>query len=160
MMMVPVDIPSKYFPLIMYALFSLFTGPQLDYAIAMGIGFLYQKSYLDRMKPTSYYLESLESQSGMLHSISRSKGWVLAGAALGHDAWIAVNSTAAGGSQQNPPPGNSSAPAGRGGFGNWAAQETGAAGPDARGDSAPKPSAPVSTSHAIFLWSFLRLCIY
>ena len=159
MMMVPVDIPSKYFPLIMYALFSLFTGPQLDYAIAIGIGFLYQKSYLDRIKPTSYYLESLESQSGMLHSISRSKGWVLAGAALGHDAWIAVNSTAAGGSQQNPPPGSgSSAPAGRGGFGNWAAQENGAAGPEPRGDSAAKASAPVSTLS--FLRSYLRYYLH
>lgn len=86
MMLVPVDIPSKFFPLIMYAMFCLFTGPKLDFAIAMFVGFIYSKGYLDRSKPSSYYLEGLEAASGMLHSVSRSKGWVLAGAAIGHDA--------------------------------------------------------------------------
>ena len=142
--MVPVDIPSKYFPLIMYALFSLFTGPELDFAIAIGVGLLYQKGYLNRLKLTSYYLESMEGATGSLHSISRSRGWVLAGAALGHDAWIAVNSTTASAQQSSGASTSSSAPAGRGGFGNWAAQENGTAGTDAAGDGAPKSSTPVS----------------
>lgn len=147
--MVPVDIPSKYFPLIMYAMFSLFTGPMLSLALGMFTGFLYQNGYLNRLKPSSYFLESLESTSGLLYSISRSKGWVLAGAAIGHDAWIAVNSAAAGGGaghqqiSSSSSSSGSSAPAGRGGFGAWAAQENGAAGPDAGGDSTSKPSAPV-----------------
>jgi hypothetical protein len=146
MMMVPVDIPSKYFPLIMYALFSLFTGPELDYAIAIAVGLLYQKGYLNRLKLTSYYLESMEGASGSLHSVSRSRGWVLAGAALGHDAWIAVNSTTASAQQSSNTSTSISAPAGRGGFGNWAAQENGTAGTgaDAAGDGAPKTSTPVS----------------
>jgi hypothetical protein len=144
--MVPVDIPSKYFPLIMFVLFSLFTGPELDFAIAIAVGILYQKGYLNRLKLTSYYLESMEGASGSLHSVSRSRGWVLAGAALGHDAWIAVNSTTASAQQSSNTSTSSSAPAGRGGFGNWAAQENGTAGTgaDAAGDGAPKTSTPVS----------------
>ena len=147
-MMVPVDIPSKYFPLIMYAMFSLFSGPKLDLALGMCMGFLYQNGLMERLKPSSYYLEGLESTTGLLHSASRGKGWVLAGAAIGHDAWIAVNSAAAGGGaghQQTSSSSStgSSAPAGRGGFGAWAAQENGTAGSDAGGDSSSRPSAPV-----------------
>jgi hypothetical protein len=90
-MFIPVDIPSKYFPLALFALFSLFSGPELDLLVAMLVGFLYSKGHLDRFKPTSYQLEQLEANGagpggflrGMLHSASRSKGWVLAGAALG-----------------------------------------------------------------------------
>lgn len=159
--MVPVDIPSKYFPLIMYALFSLFTGPKLSFAIAIGIGFLSQNGYLDRLKPSSYYLGGLESSTGFLYSISRSRGWVLAGAALGHDAWIPVNSAAAGGTQQSSgAPTGSSAPVGRGGFGTWSAQENGTAQSDGSADKAPKASTPVrtdslllrpvTTSHVVF----------
>lgn len=143
--MVPVDIPSKYFPLIMYVLFSLFTGPKLSFAIAIGIGFLSQNGYLDRLKPSSYFLGGLESSTGFLYSISRSRGWVLAGAALGHDAWIPVNSATASGTQNSSAPASSTAPVGRGGFGTWSAQENGTAQSDAGGDKAPKPSAPVRT---------------
>lgn len=50
----------------------------------------FTKGYLDRIKPTSYYLEQLEA-GGMFHALSRSRGWVLAGSALGHDAWIPVS---------------------------------------------------------------------
>ena len=101
---------------------------------------------MNRLKLTSYYLESMEGASGSLHSVSRSRGWVLAGAALGHDAWIAVNSTTASAQQSSNTSTSSSAPAGRGGFGNWAAQENGTAGTgaDAAGDGAPKTSTPVS----------------
>jgi hypothetical protein len=147
--MVPVDIPSKYFPLIMYALFSLFTGPKLSFAIAIGVGFLSQNGYMDRLRPSSYYLGGLESSGGLLFSLSRSRGWVLAGAALGHDAWIPVNSAAAGGGMQQSSgaPSGSSAPVGRGGFGTWSAQENGTAQSDSGGDKASKTSAPVRTNY-------------
>ena len=131
MMFIPVDIPSKYFPLILYGIFCLFSGPLLSYAIAMGVGYIYSQGYLDKLRPTSYYLEGLESSGGTLHYVSRSGGWILAGA-TGHDAWIALNSAPAGGQgatwgqqagqQQGQP--RSGAPAGMGGFGNWAAQDS------------------------------------
>ena len=90
-MFIPVQIPSKYFPLVLYVFFSLFSMPQLDFAIAIGIGYAFTQGTFDRFRPTSVYLESLESNGGVLHSISRSRGYVLAGGALGHDAWIATN---------------------------------------------------------------------
>lgn len=86
----PVDIPSKYMPLALYGIMCLFSGFTLSYFISMCLGYAYFKGYLDQLKPTSYYLESLEQQGGILHSISRSRGWVLAGG-LGHDAFLAVN---------------------------------------------------------------------
>lgn len=126
MFLVPVDIPSKYFPLIMYAVFCLFRGPILDYAISIGVGFMSQNGYFDCLKPSSSYLESLESPTGILHSISRSRGWVLAGAAIGHNAWI-INSGTEGAEtgvhQIQGGTRSENTRSGRGGFGNWAAQE-------------------------------------
>lgn len=92
-MFIPYDIPNKYFPLALYALFSLFTGPQLDYALSIGIGFAYSKGYLDRLRLSSYSIEEAEASGGVLHTVSRNRGWVLAGATIGHDAWIALNSS-------------------------------------------------------------------
>jgi hypothetical protein len=35
------QIPSVWYPLVLYALFSLFTGPRLDWACSLAIGYLY-----------------------------------------------------------------------------------------------------------------------
>lgn len=105
MMFIPVDIPSMYFPLVLYGFFSLFSGPQLDFAISMGVGYAYSKGHLDRFKPSSAYLDQQESSGGLLHSLSRQSGWVLAGLAQGHEAWLPVN--------------NPDAQGGSGGGGGW-----------------------------------------
>jgi hypothetical protein len=147
MMFIPVDIPNKYFPLALYVLFSLFGGPQLDYAISILVGYMYSKGYLDRLKPTSYYLEELEASGGLLHNVSRGSGWVLAGASLGHDAWIPVNQgeTGAGGTN------NGSSGNGSGGGGGAPPQGAGASrnvfgfgggDHDGKAGGAPAPSAP------------------
>lgn len=44
MFLIPVDIPSKYFPFIIYTVFSLFSGPKLDNAISIAVGYMYQVS--------------------------------------------------------------------------------------------------------------------
>lgn len=132
MFMLPVDIPSKYFPLVLYFLFILFSGPILSYLLAILVGFLYSQGYLDKLKPTSYFLEGLEGANGMLHTISRSRGWILAGAAIGHDAWIATNSTAAGGPGASWANGSST---GAGGANGQGASAGGGAG----GDQRPNP---------------------
>lgn len=93
-MFIPVDIPSLYYPLVLYVFFCLFSGIQYHYAFGMLVGYWFQTGKLDSIKPTSYYLESLESSGGWLHTISRNNGWVLAGAALGHDAWVPVSASA------------------------------------------------------------------
>ena len=93
MFLIPIDFPSKFFPLVLYGFFSLFSGFILSFAVAIAVGYLYSRGMLDKLKPSSHYLESMEVQGGSFHILSRSKGWILAGAAIGHDAWVAqVNS--------------------------------------------------------------------
>lgn len=86
----PFDIPSLYFPIVLYALFGLLSGYTVDSFFAMCIGYAYGKGYLDAIRPTSYYFENLES-SGVWFRLSRNPGWVLAASSLGHDAYVAVN---------------------------------------------------------------------
>ena len=77
--MIPVDIPAKLFPLLLYAIFILlggFTGSLfLSFGVAIGVGFFYSQGWFDKLKPTSHYLESLEAPGGTLHTLSRNKGW-------------------------------------------------------------------------------------
>ena len=49
---IPYPIPTKYFPLALYALFALFGGLNLGMAISMGVGYLYSLGHLDVLKPT------------------------------------------------------------------------------------------------------------
>jgi len=91
MLFIPVDIPSKYFPLVLYAFFALFSGIELGFLIAIGVGYMYSKGFLDKLKPSSNYVDQLEIPGGMLHSISRQRGWVLTGLAQGPEAWIPAN---------------------------------------------------------------------
>jgi hypothetical protein len=51
---------------------------------------MYATGKLDRYRPSTQYIESLEAEGGFLHGLSRTPGWVMAGS-LGHDAWIPVN---------------------------------------------------------------------
>ena len=95
MMFIPVDIPSKYFPLAMYGLFCLFSGLQLSFAIAILVGYLQSKSHLDRFRPAYTVLEELEAADGSLHGTAQSKGWVPAGAGAGREEWIPVNTAEA-----------------------------------------------------------------
>jgi hypothetical protein len=114
LMFIPMDIPSKYIPVILYVLICLFSGFVLSYALSLLVGYLWMKGALDRFKPSSQYLELLEAEGGWLYSVSRSSGWVLAGT-LGHDAWIPVNTVDA--SEHGPQHGSHHAPgAGNGGF--------------------------------------------
>ena len=91
LLFIPVDIPSKYMPVAMYVLFSLFGGPQLSYAVAILVGYMQAQGHLDRFRPSSQSLEELECADGSLHGASQSKGYVLAAAVGGHDAWIPIN---------------------------------------------------------------------
>ena len=77
-LMIPVDIPAKLFPLLLYAIFILLGGFSgslfLSFGVAIGVGFFYSQGWFDKLKPTSNYLSSLEVAGGPLHSLSRSKG--------------------------------------------------------------------------------------
>ena len=83
MMFIPVNIPAKYMPLAFFVLISIFSGFQLSFALSILVGWAYMQGRLDVFKPSSYTLEEMETSGGILHSLSRYRGYVLAGAALG-----------------------------------------------------------------------------
>ncbi len=118
-MFIPMDIPGKYFPLVLYAFFCLFSGLILSYFLSIVIGYCYACGYIDSLKiPQSFLMQS--ESNGMLSSLSRRIGWVPIGSALGHQAWTA---TAPGQGSQNNAQTNISAAAPGGaarvfGFGN------------------------------------------
>lgn len=62
LLFIPVNIPSKYMPVALFALFSLLGGFQIAYAIALGIGYLYSFGYLEKIKPSTSKLEQWESE--------------------------------------------------------------------------------------------------
>jgi hypothetical protein len=90
----PVEVPSKYFPLVLYVFFCLFSGPQLDFAgqlvlreyfvsyshvlivtflsitVAMGVGYLHAKKKLDFITPSTLTIQNME-QNGIFTSLSR-----------------------------------------------------------------------------------------
>jgi uncharacterized membrane protein len=70
MMCIPVDIPSKYFPIILYALFCLFSGLQLDFAVSMLVGYLSHLGYTDKATIATSTLQQMET-TGCLSSMSR-----------------------------------------------------------------------------------------
>eukprot|EP01041_Mallomonas_annulata_P003460 gene3460-6886_t len=86
MMFIPIDIPSKYFPLVMYAIIMLLGGPQLDLAVAMGVGYIYSKGYMDRFNPSITFLERCEA-NGLLSSCVRNTGWVRPTGAVSGALW-------------------------------------------------------------------------
>lgn len=73
LMFIPVDIPSKYIPLVLYVLICLFSGFVLSYALSLLVGYLWMRGALDRFRPSSIYLEQLESEGGWLHYPSRAR---------------------------------------------------------------------------------------
>jgi hypothetical protein len=87
LMFVPVDIPSKWFPLALLALLALFSGGDapltLAYLTAIGVGYLHSQGWLQRLSPTSYQMEQWEGVGGGFHTLSRYNGYVLAASALG-----------------------------------------------------------------------------
>lgn len=47
----PTPIPTKLYPVALFAIFSLFTGFKLDMAISMAVGYFYHKGYLMSFTP-------------------------------------------------------------------------------------------------------------
>jgi hypothetical protein len=65
----------------------------ISYALSIVVGYFFSKGAFDNLKPSSAFLQRLENEGGLLHSVSRSYGYVLSGVALGHDSWIPVNAS-------------------------------------------------------------------
>jgi membrane associated rhomboid family serine protease len=56
LLFIPYDIPAKYFPLALYAFFMIFSGPQLDDLIGLGLG--YADGY-GRLEPAKKLLSGI-----------------------------------------------------------------------------------------------------
>ena len=82
------DVPVRYYPLALFALFALLggTGPSLAYAISMGVGYLFGQGRLDHILKLSS-TKAKEWENGVLASFTSRPGWVYGHAALGSDAW-------------------------------------------------------------------------
>lgn len=66
----PIDIPSKFFPVVLYAFFCLFSGFQLDLAVSMLVGYASSRGLLDKIKPSLATLQNMET-NGVLASCAR-----------------------------------------------------------------------------------------
>jgi len=86
LMFIPIDIPSKYFPLVLYAFFCLFGGPSAKLAVALCVGYLYSKGHMDSFKPSVSYTERCES-TGFLAYFNTGAGWIRTSAAVSNGAW-------------------------------------------------------------------------
>jgi hypothetical protein len=78
MMFIPVDIPSKYFPLVLYAFFCLFSGILLSYLLAIAVGYCFATGRLDSLKLADATLAQAEA-TGCLSGLSR---WAPAAATI------------------------------------------------------------------------------
>lgn len=87
------EVPTRYYPLALFALFSLVGGgPSLAFAISMGLGYLFGQGRLDhvlRLRGS----KAKEWEDGILSNFTSRPGWVYGHAALGSDAWIQLPSS-------------------------------------------------------------------
>ncbi|CAM9843757.1 unnamed protein product, partial [Chrysoparadoxa australica] len=75
----PCNIPSKFYPLGLFALFSLLGGFRMDMAIAMGCGYAYALGKLERITPSTSRLQGWET-GGCLSGLASKSGYVTVGA--------------------------------------------------------------------------------
>mmetsp|Transcript_23939 Transcript_23939/g.53012 ORF Transcript_23939/g.53012 Transcript_23939/m.53012 type:complete len:373 (-) Transcript_23939:155-1273(-) len=92
-------IKTRYYPLVLLGIVSLFCGlfRVVPYALAVGVGYAYGFGYLDRLKVGQERLTAWES--GFLATFVTRRGWVAGHAASGSNAWALPlnNSTSSGG---------------------------------------------------------------
>jgi len=77
----PVQVPTKYFPLILVGLFSLLMGPQFAIIIAAGVGWAYAKGHLPFLRFSPGAISDAEARFGVL--IQNTTGFVLSSHAAG-----------------------------------------------------------------------------
>lgn len=83
-----IEVPSKYYPFVLFGVFCLLSGFNLGYAFALLVGFLMHHGKLNMMKFSLSRLQQMES-SGWLSNLSRNPGWVQSTSALGVAAYYA-----------------------------------------------------------------------
>eukprot|EP00545_Synedropsis_sp_CCMP1620_P013892 CAMPEP_0119015166 /NCGR_PEP_ID=MMETSP1176-20130426/10593_1 /TAXON_ID=265551 /ORGANISM="Synedropsis recta cf, Strain CCMP1620" /LENGTH=339 /DNA_ID=CAMNT_0006968435 /DNA_START=75 /DNA_END=1094 /DNA_ORIENTATION=- len=83
------NVPTIYFPIVLWGLFSLFGGLQLAELLSVGVGYAYGYGYLDKLKPKLTRFHQWEET--ILSNFAQRPGWVVGHAATGDEAWSNSN---------------------------------------------------------------------
>jgi len=92
LMFLPVQIPIKFYPLALYAMFMLFVGFQMDNLLALGVGYAYVFGQLKRIEPSNARL--VDWERGFLSFLVNKPGFITSSGALGNTAWLPLNNPA------------------------------------------------------------------
>lgn len=84
------EVPAKYYPLVLLALFSMFAGFRLAYGIGVAVGYAYGHGKLDRWKVKVETVRKWENRDagGCLSGFVQRVGFVTLGSASGPNAWL------------------------------------------------------------------------
>jgi membrane associated rhomboid family serine protease len=93
-----VEVPVKYYPWALLAMFALFFGISVVHLLAVGVGYLYTDGYLELIKPDESWVTACES--GGLSGAAQQEGFIPHSAALfpsvglrGHNTTTGVGSS-------------------------------------------------------------------
>ncbi|KAG5185413.1 hypothetical protein JKP88DRAFT_207921 [Tribonema minus] len=87
----PCEIPSKYYPLALFALFSIMGGVRVDMALALATGYAFAFGKLDCLKPSISRVQGWEN--GCLRNFTSRQGYITA-TGTQQEPWQPVNNPA------------------------------------------------------------------
>ena len=70
----PIQVKSKYYPIILLAIFTLFFGPQFSLIVGCGVGYLYVFGYVKFLETSAVSLKSWE-ESWPFKSMKENRGF-------------------------------------------------------------------------------------
>lgn len=98
------EVPAKYYPLVLLALFSMFAGFRLAYGIGTAVGYAYGYGKINRVKVKIETVRKWENREsgGCLSGFVQRVGYITLGSASGPNAWLIGSGSAGGGSGREP----------------------------------------------------------
>ena len=94
------EVPAKYYPLVLLALFSMFAGFRLAYGIGTAVGYAYGYGKINRVKVKIETVRKWENREagGCLSGFVQRVGYITLGSASGPNAWLIGSGGGGGGS--------------------------------------------------------------
>ena len=98
------EVPAKYYPLVLLALFSMFAGFRLAYGIGTAVGYAYGYGKMNRVKVKIETVRKWENREagGCLSGFVQRIGYISLGSASGPNAWLIGSGGGGGGSGEGP----------------------------------------------------------
>jgi hypothetical protein len=98
------EVPAKYYPLVLLALFSMFAGFRLAYGIGTAVGYAYGYGKMNRVKVKIETVRKWENREagGCLSGFVQRIGYITLGSASGPNAWLIGSGGGGGGSGEGP----------------------------------------------------------